>query len=321
MKKITISIVMIILLVICNQVNAQLGGLNRAVQRGVERAVEKKAEEKAEETAGKVIDDAFDKAEAERTRGEAEAEKGLNKLSDAIDEAQKNQEEADAQAAAMSAEIPSVGSASYTPSESEYAFMAMKKGLVQMFVSKDDKGKVTAQTQNTIKEITGDKNAFAIDYQSEVLDAQGRPADKNNPMILNYRVVVSDGVMYLDMKGLFGAMNGLDDVQASGSAIKIPNNLAAGQTIPDASVRMRIGFINCTAIITEGKCLSIEDVTVEAGTFRAHKVSQKNNVTVMGIRSEGTVLTWYVKGVGAVKTETYDKNNKLISVQELKSMN
>ena len=321
MKKITITIAIIIFPVMYNQVNAQLGGLNRAVQRGVERAVEKKAEEKAEEAASREIDKAFERAEAEAERGAAEAEKGLNKLSDAIDEAQKAQEEADAKAAAMSEAIPDAGSAPYTPSESEFTYIAMKKGAVQLFVSKDDKGKITAQTRNTIKEITGDKSALAVAYQSEVLDAQGNPADKNNPLILNYRVVVSDGVMYLDMKGLFGAMAGLDGIEATGSPLKIPNNLSAGQTVPDASVRMRIGFVNCTAIITEGICLAVEDVTVEAGIFRAYKISQKNNITAMGIKSEGTTLTWYVKGVGAVKTESYDKNNKLISVQELKSNN
>ena len=317
MKILKIVIVTITFSVICNQANAQFGGINRAVQRGVERAVEKKAEEKAEESASKAIDN----AEAERAKGEAEAEKGLNKLAETLENMQKAQEEADAQAAAIPDAIPNVGNTPYSPSESEYAFFPMKKGATQVFVSKDAKGKVTSQSRNTIKEITGDKKAFAIAYQSEILDAQGKPVDKDKAMIFNYRVVISDGIMYLDMKGMFGAMDGLDDVQISGTSVRIPSNLTVGQTLPDASVKMKIGIINCTAIITEGKCLAVENVTVEAGTFRAYKVSQKNNITTMGIRSESIALTWYVKGVGAVKTETYDKNNKLTAVQELKSNN
>jgi len=195
----------------------------------------------------------------------------------------------------------------------------MKKGAVQVFVNKDAKGKVTSQSRNTIKAITGEKNAFAIEYEGEALDDKGKPANKDNPLIINYRIVIKDGLMYLDMKGMFAAMEGLDGVQAVGSTMKIPTNLTVGQTIDDSKAAVKIGFINCLVTMTEGKCLAIEDVTVEAGTFRCYKVSQKTNSTIMGIKSEGTTITWYAKGVGAVKTETYDKNGKLSSSQELKS--
>jgi hypothetical protein len=307
-------LVCIVLLFTYGNASAQFSNrINQAVQRGAERAVERKAEEKAEQEAEKGLD----KAERELDRGAAEAEKGLTKLADTIEEAQKAQEEADAKTANLIGEVPEVGSTPYTPSESEFAFFAMKKGAVQVFASKDAKGKVTGQTRTTIKEITGTSNAFAVAYQSEMLDAKGQPTDKKNPLIINYRIVVKDGVMYLDMKGMFGAMDGLDGMQVSGTTMRIPTNLAPGQTLGDAAARVRIGFINCSALITEGKCEAIEDVTVEAGNFHCFKVSQKVNVTAMGIRNEGTTLTWYAKGAGAVKTESYDKNGKLQSVQEL----
>jgi len=319
MKSKKIIFAIITFSIMCINANAQLDRINRAVQRGAERAVEKKAEEKAEEIVSREIDKGFDKAEAERAKGEAEAEKALNRVADSIEEAQKNQEEAEAQVASIPSEIPEVGNVPYTPNESEYAFFAMKKGGVQVFVSKDAKGKITSQSRNTIKSITGDKNAFAIEYESEMLDDKGKPTNKDNPLIVNYRVVIKDGLMYLDLKGMFTAMEGLDGVQASGSAMKIPSNLSVGQTIDDAKANVKIGFLNCVVIITEGKCLAIEDVKVEAGTFRCYKVSQKTNSTVMGMKSEGTTVTWYAKGVGAVKTETFDKNGKLLSTQELKS--
>jgi len=298
--------------------NAQFGGsIQRAAQRGAERAVEKKVEEKVEESVSKAIDESFEQAEEERLRGEAEAEKALNEAAERIEEAQKAQEEADAKVSNIPSEIPVVGNNPYSPSESEFAFFAMQKGAVQVFATKDDKGKITAQTRNTIKEITGSKNAFAVDYESEILDAKGKPANKDNPLILNFRVVVKDDIMYLDMKEMFGAIEGIDDVQASGTAVKIPSNLKIGETLDDAAVKVKIGFINCSAVITEGKCLDIEDVTVEAGTFKCYKITQKNNATAMGIKNESTTLTWYAKGVGAVKAETYDKKGKLQSTQEL----
>ena len=322
MKKINFLIATITFSVMCANVNAQLDRLNRAVQRGAERALEKKAEEKAEEVVSKEIDKGFEKAETERAKGEAEAEKALNKAAEAIEEAEKNQAEAEAQVSDIPEAIPTVSNTPYTPSESEYVFFSMKKGAVQMFVSKDAKGKITSQSRTKIKEITGDKNAFAILYESESLDEKGNSLDKDNPLILNFRVVVKDGLMYLDMRGMFGAMEGMEGsegMQVSGSAIKIPGNLSVGQKIDDAKASVKIGVFNCVMIMTEGKCLAIEDVKVEAGTFRCYKVSQKTNSTVLGIKSECTNVTWYAKGVGAVKTESYDKNGKLLSTQELKS--
>jgi hypothetical protein len=309
---------MIFAVLSCSTMQAQFNQrLGNAIQRSAENAAIRKAEQKTDEAVSKGIDKAFEKAEEEQARGEAELEKALDRTAEKIEEAQKAQEEADAKVADIPDEIPEVGNTPYTPSESEYAFYSTKKGAVQTFATKDAKGKITAQTRNTVQAITGAKDAFAIEYKSEILDAKGKPANKDNPMIINYRVVVKDGLMYLDMKGMFGAIDGLDGVQVSGKAVKIPNSLVEGQAIDDASAKVRIGFINCSAVMTEGKCLAIEDVTVEAGTFRCHKISQKTNATVMGIKNESTTLTWYAKGTGVVKTETYDKNNKLQSSQEL----
>jgi len=319
MKKINFLIVIVMFTVACINVNAQLDRLNRAVQRGAERALEKKAEEKAEEIVSREIDKSFEKNEAERAKNEAEAEKALNRVAEQIEEAQKNQEEAEAQVANIPSEIPEVSNVPYTPSESEYAFFAMKKGTVQVFATKDANGKITSQTRSTVKAITGDKKAFAIEYESEMLDENGKPADSDNPQKFNYRIVVKDGVMYLDMKGLFGAMEGIEGVQVTGSVTKIPSNLSVGQKIDDATARVKIGTISCVMTMTEGKCVAAENLTVGAGTFRCFKVTQKTISTVMGRKTESSTVTWYAKGVGAVKTESYDKNGKLLSSQELKS--
>lgn len=318
MKTTKILIAIITFTLMCINTNAQINRVNRAVHRGAERAVEKKAEEKAEETVSKELDKGLEKAEAERQKGEAEAEKGINKGLEKLDEIQKNNEEAGNQIAGMLDEIPEVGNAPYTPKESEYTFFAMKKGSVQVYANKDAKGKVTSQSRNRINDITGEKNAFAIYYDTESLDDKGKPNSKD-PMLINYRVVVKDGIMYLDTKAMFGDLEGMNDVVATGTTMRIPNNLTVGQAVPDAKAAAKIGFMNCVVAMTEGKCVAFEDVTVEAGTFKCYKVSYKINSTVLGVKKEGTSTIWYAKGVGEVKVETIDKNGKLVATKELKS--
>ena len=184
MKTSKFLFVTLMLLLTCSAMQAQFSNrLNNAVRNAAENAAIRQAERRTEEAVDRAIDDAFENADAERARGEAEAENALNRAAEKIEEAQKAQEEADAKVANMLGAIPEVGDTPYTPSESEYAFFSMKKGNVQVFATKDAKGKVTGQTRNTIKEITGAPNAFAIHYQSEMLDAKGNPTDKNGKLV------------------------------------------------------------------------------------------------------------------------------------------
>ncbi|GHU72318.1 hypothetical protein FACS189413_15220 [Bacteroidia bacterium] len=317
MRTIKLLFIPLALLLSCGTMQAQLGGvLKRAAQRGVEKAVTKKVEKKAEDETAKAIDKALDEKEqtdSEAKKSKSNLEKSLNRLDSTLQTI-----EIDTTIAVVAnVEIPQVAATPYTPGESEYAFFGMKKGQVQVVATKDDKGKTTSQTRNTITAITGNKSAFAIEYQSEILDAKGNPADKDNPLVLNYRVVITGGTMYLDMKGMFGAVPGLEGVQVSGTAMKLPTSFKVGQTLPNAEAKVKIGFITCTAQLTEGKVLSEESVSVEAGTFKCYKVSQKVKSSALGIKTEGTTITYYAKGVGAVKTETIDKKGKLMSSTEL----
>ncbi len=324
MKKLTrTTIILSVLVLMCGNANAQFG-IGRAIKRGVERGVENAAEREAEKQVEKAVDKAFEDAEKERQKGEDAAVKAAQEGVDALNRLDSAMQANEAAAAQVSdVEIPQVSNTPYTPNEDEWAFFAMKKGSVQMFATKDDKGNITAQTRNTIKEIVGSKNAFAVEYQSEMLDKKGKPLTDGNskPLIVNFRVVVKDGIMYFDLKSMFASMPGLDQVQASGTAMKVPSNLSVGQTLEDASTRVKIGFINCTAVMTEGKVVAIEDVATAAGTFTCYKVSQKVNSSAMGIKTEGTTINYYAKGVGAVKTETIDNKGKVIQTQELISTN
>ena len=72
-----------------------------------------------------------------------------------------------------------------------------------------------------------------------------------------------------------------------------------------------------SAEVTNRKVEAIENVTVKAGTFKAYKFTSDVNSSTMGINVKAKNIDWYVKGIGAVKTESYDKNGKLQSRTEL----
>jgi len=72
-----------------------------------------------------------------------------------------------------------------------------------------------------------------------------------------------------------------------------------------------------TVLKIVGKCLSIEDVRVPAGTFKCHKITQTATTTVMGTTNVSTTTEWLAPGIGQVKSEHYDDKNKLVSTSVL----
>lgn len=211
--------------------------------------------------------------------------------------------------------IPQVnGDSPYTPSEDEWVFSAMRKGGVQTTVTKNARGKVTAEVRETVTGITGDKEAFAIEYRSEMSQKEGKKLT-----VGTYRIVVRDGVMYIDLKEMMGSMVDLEnkEIEIESTAIKIPADLVVGQTLDDARIEIKAGFVKASSEMTEGKVLAKERVTTPAGTFDCFKVSQKVRSSALGIKTEDTTLTWYAKGVGQVMSQTLDKRGNVKETSEL----
>lgn len=100
-------------------------------------------------------------------------------------------------------------------------------------------------------------------------------------------------------------------VKSEGVMTVLPSDMAPGDVLPDASGTVTAGFASLNVCVSDRKVLKTETVTTPAGSFdcivvREHKVekgSLRNRVT--------TALTWYARGVGMVRHDTYDKNMKL----------
>jgi hypothetical protein len=99
----------------------------------------------------------------------------------------------------------------------------------------------------------------------------------------------------------------------------MPSTLSLGEKLKDVNYVMTVnmGFkIRTEVSITNQECLAIEDVTVPAGTFKCHKVTQTSKVR----KTITKTITWYAPGIGTVKSETYNDKNKLQSSTALYSV-
>lgn len=68
------------------------------------------------------------------------------------------------------------------------------------------------------------------------------------------------------------------------------------------------------------KYLGTENVTTPAGTFNASKVTFDFEVTNNKTTTTRKGVEWYAVGAGIVRSETYDKQNKLLNYTELTTL-
>ncbi|MDP3913399.1 MAG: hypothetical protein Q8R96_06655 [Bacteroidota bacterium] len=201
-------------------------------------------------------------------------------------------------------------------------FFPTKEGTVLVYKSFDKKDKETNTVKYTITHLTLSGDDMDITYLIESLDPKEKLVFKDEITIHK-----KGDKLYFDMSNFINKaafqQNGEipAEIQVTGNNMEVPSNPKPGDVLPDANVEMamKLGFVNMkmSANVTNRKVEAIEDITVKAGTFKGYKFTSEVNSTVMGMKVNSKNTDWYAKGVGTVRTESYDKNGKLQSYTEL----
>ncbi|MEP3836473.1 MAG: hypothetical protein ABJM36_02445 [Algibacter sp.] len=112
------------------------------------------------------------------------------------------------------------------------------------------------------------------------------------------------------------------EMDITGNNIELPNDLQVGTTLKDANMNMAIDMggikMNMSVTLINRKVNNKESITTPAGTFNCFVLSYKNEMK-MGMKMTFTIKEWIAEGVGVVRTETYNKNGKLMGYSELTS--
>ena len=152
----------------------------------------------------------------------------------------------------------------------------------------DNKDKEITTTEY---KITCDGNSISIDFKSLM----------NSDMFKQYK----------DM-----------EMDITGTNIELPNDLQVGQSLKDASLNMAIDMggmkMNMSVNILNRKVNAKESITTPAGTFECYALSYDSEMKV-GLKMTFKLKEWIAEGVGVVKSESYNKNGKLMGYSELTS--
>ena len=72
-----------------------------------------------------------------------------------------------------------------------------------------------------------------------------------------------------------------------------------------------------SANITDRKVVAQEKIAVKAGKFDSYKITSMVSSNAMGMKTNSPTTEWLVKGIGMVKSETFDKKGNISSYTEL----
>lgn len=204
----------------------------------------------------------------------------------------------------------------------EEIFFPSKVGTVLTYKIFDKKEKESSTVKYTILELKTNGDNMDITYLCE------STSPKNETIFKEEITIHKKGdKIYFDMSNFINKaafQQGGDikaDIKITGNNMEVPNNPKPGDLLPDANMEMamNLGIINMkmSAQVVNRKVVALEDVTVKGGTFKCYKFSSDVNSSAMGIKTKSSNIDWYAKGIGVVRSETYDKNGKLQSHTEL----
>ena len=205
------------------------------------------------------------------------------------------------------------------------AFFPTEKGMTQLTANLNSNGRIEGYNLMAVKDVKVSGNDITVIYTVQILDRNRKPDSKAGER--EYSVKINAGVLEFELKNMMDAFFAAQNMNytLTDSKLFIPSGMAPGSKLRDAWMKIVvnvpiIGSVTADVAMTDIVCAGIETVTVPAGTFEAYKVTQTSTTVTKGwIKPTviNTGVTWYVRGIGVVKTISYDDKGKVESSAEL----
>ncbi|MEW7279886.1 hypothetical protein ABW636_14935 [Aquimarina sp. 2201CG1-2-11] len=202
------------------------------------------------------------------------------------------------------------------------AISPYQQGMLLEYTDYNKKGKVKSIEEYTIESVKNEDGALKIKIKTEVKKGKNSQA--------RYQTLKCvDGNFYIDMSNYMAHQNQNQnsgtEIKAVGDFLEFPSDLAEGTILPDGAIEIQMGnseaslaLANMT--VSNRKVLENSSLTTKAGTFEGYKIAFDYLFTMGFIKFRGSGVEWYVKGIGIVKTESYNKKGALRWTRELTKM-
>jgi hypothetical protein len=200
-------------------------------------------------------------------------------------------------------------------------FMLMDKGVTLVYKDYDAKEKYLGSQSHTIKDIVSSGSAVTVTMHQVSKDNKDKITSEGD-----YSFVCENGEIKIDMKSMMDqkTMDGLKEMELAieQNNLIFPSTFAEGQTLPDGQMTMTVSsggyqVMKMTMYVIERKVEKAESITTPAGTFDCYKCSATMKMDMPLAKSTTKSISWISKGLGQIRTESYNEKGELQNVHVL----
>lgn len=190
-----------------------------------------------------------------------------------------------------------------------------EEGTLREMTNYDKKDKVTGKTLQKILEKKVEGNNVHLVVETRVVDDKDQPLSQTS-----MELTCDDGVFKVDMSeyltGVLAAYQSME-IEMDGDQLVFPSKMNVGDELPDASMQITvssngISMINMNVEISNRKVIARETLSTPAGSFDCYKLSYDLLSKTRLVNVTTSSVEWVSEGAGVVKTESYNKNGKLM---------
>jgi hypothetical protein len=210
-------------------------------------------------------------------------------------------------------------------SQSCSKFYPFSKGANMQITTYGNNNRIAAIGEYTVKNISTISNTETAIMTSVMKDKKGNILTESN-----YELNCNGDSVSIDFKSMMSPqiVSQFKDMKTeiTGTNLVIPNNLSVGQTLPNASIELKINMsginMDMATHIKNREVIGKETITTPAGIFDCYVISYNIDLnTNMGMSQSNSAKQWIAEGVGMVKQEDYNKKGEITSSSLLTSFN
>jgi hypothetical protein len=197
-------------------------------------------------------------------------------------------------------------------------FYPMEEGTIIEMKHFDKKEKLSGITRQEIIEKKLGSNGITLTIRNTSFDEKGKEL-----MSSDLTMECRNGVFTFDMSNYINdeMLAGMKEMEFTmeGDNLEFPSNMKAGDMLKDGKIRLLVEdmpMMNMTTTVYNRKVEAVENISTEAGTFECYKISYEVLTDAMiDVQTRG--IEWIAPETGAVRTESYNKNGKLMGYSVL----
>lgn len=139
---------------------------------------------------------------------------------------------------------------------------------------------------------------------------------------LDFKVSCSDGVFTVDLSNTLNPSVTQSfremEMEVSGSPLTIPASLEKGQKLEDAMTNIKvmsagIQIMSSDITMRDRVVTGRETITVPAGSYECFVINSTQSIKAGFINKDYRIVEYYHEGIGLIRSETYNKKDKLDS--------